>query len=112
MPKKKPTKRTTGKITEISHVEKAIERKLDKMLIEVDHVGLNEYMSYLKSPSRIIWSNLLLGTARGFGIILGMTVVVTLVGLVVQYLSGVPLIGEFFQWIGEMLNKKVSTMGA
>ena len=58
--------------------------------------GVVDYMAYLKSPWRIFWSNLLAGVARGFGIILGMTVVLGGVVWFLSRFSGLPLIGDYF----------------
>jgi hypothetical protein len=63
--------------------------------------GLDDFVRYLHSPWRIIWSNLFAGIFRGLGFIIGATVVLALVVYVlVQVLGNIPVVGEFFQEVG------------
>jgi len=69
-------------------------RKVSKVLIST---GFVEFTVYLKSPWRIIWSNLLGGIFRGLGIIIGMTVVVALIIWIFSIFVNFPIIGEYFE---------------
>lgn len=70
----------------------------EKQIIKsLEGSGVVEYVRYLQSPWKIFWSNLLAGIARGFGIILGMTVVLGISLWVLAQMVNVPLIGEYFQ---------------
>lgn len=86
---------------------KAKEKELIERLTEVEHelanVGLKDYIHYLNSSQKILWTNLLAGIARGLGFVLGATVFVTLFTLFLSYLTGVPIVGEFFEWVKESL---------
>lgn len=67
--------------------------------------ALDDYIRYLKSPWRIFWSNLLAGIARGFGFILGVTVVLGVAVWVIAQMVDVPLIGEYFAQVETSINE-------
>ncbi len=69
----------------------------EKVIKTLQESGITDFVKYLRSPWRIFWSNLLAGISRGFGIILGMTVVLALAIWIISRLVDVPLIGEYFQ---------------
>ena len=79
--------------------------KKNKPLERIGQSDIHEYMYYLRSPKKILWNNFLVGIARGFGLIIGMTVVVAVFLFVVQYLGGLPVIGNIFRWLGEEILK-------
>ena len=69
----------------------------DKELIKVFEAGgVVEYLEYLQSGKRIMWLNFKAGIAKGFGITIGMTVVVGIFIWVLTMLVDLPLIGEYF----------------
>ena len=69
----------------------------EKIIKTLQESGITDFVQYLRSPWRIFWSNLLAGISRGFGIILGMTVILALVVWIISRLVNVPLIGEYFK---------------
>lgn len=70
------------------------------------HVGLPEFVDYLSSPMRIIWTNLLAGIFRGLGFVLGATVVLAVVTFVlVRVLGGLPWVGDFFRNAGLVIEQ-------
>jgi len=76
----------------------------EKLAHNMGHAGLDEFVSYLRSPWRIIWTNLLAGIFRGLGFLLGATVVLAiLVFVLVQVLGNLPWVGEFFQQAGSFV---------
>lgn len=78
--------------------EKLNERRVAE---KVSEAGLDDFVRYLHSPWRIIWSNLLAGIFRGLGFIIGATVVLAIsVYVLVQILGNIPVVGEFFQEVG------------
>ena len=79
------------------------EEELKKVEEVMDGLGLAEYMDYMSSPKRVIWTNLLAGIMRGLGFVLGMTVVVALITFIVSYMVAIPVIGEWFLWLKEIL---------
>ncbi len=82
------------------------EKDIEKKIIETFEVsGIDEYIQYLQSPWRILWSNLLAGIAKGIGFILGVTVVLGVVVWFVAKMVDVPLIGEYFAQIEKSINE-------
>jgi len=70
----------------------------DKELIKVfEAAGVVEYLEYLQSGKRIMWINFKAGIARGFGITVGMTVVVGVFIWVLTMLVDLPVLGEYFE---------------
>ena len=59
--------------------------------------GFVDYVQYMKSPWRIVWTNFLGGIFRGLGIIVGMTIVVSLLLWMIAQMVDFPLIGQFFK---------------
>lgn len=66
-----------------------------------------DFVRYLKSPWRIMWSNFLAGIFRGLGILVGLTMIVGLVIWLIKELVDFPLIGKYidiiFNWIQNFL---------
>ena len=70
----------------------------DKELVKVfEAAGVVDYLEYLQSGKRIMWVNFKAGIAKGFGITIGMTVVVGILIWILTMLVDLPLIGEYFQ---------------
>jgi hypothetical protein len=70
----------------------------DKELIKVfEAAGVVDYLEYLQSGKRIMWVNFKAGIAKGFGVTIGMTVVVAIFIWILTMLMDLPLIGEYFQ---------------
>ena len=99
-------KRKTGKKViknGILNEEERLIHKLEHIEFKLANLGLREYIDYLYSPKHIIWNNLMAGIFKGFGIVLGATVVVALVTLIMSFLTGVPIIGEFVRWLQDSI---------
>jgi len=85
-------------------IEKTIDKKLEKQIIaDFDNSGVVDYLEYLQSPWRVMWSNLLAGIMRGIGFILGVTVVLGGVVWFVSQLVDIPLVGEYFVQVEESI---------
>jgi len=69
----------------------------DKEIVKVfEAAGVVDYLEYLQSGKRIMWVNFKAGIAKGFGITVGMTVVVAVFIWVLTMLVDLPVIGEHF----------------
>ena len=66
---------------------------------------IEEFVRYLRSPWRIIWTNLLAGIFRGLGIIIGMTVVFAFLIWLLSGLVDFPVIGQYFTDLKEILEE-------
>lgn len=70
------------------------EKELATVLNAADVV---EFIEYLQSGKRIMWLNFKAGIAKGFGITLGMTVVLGVFIWFLTMLVDLPLVGEYFK---------------
>ncbi len=78
----------------------------DKELVKVfEAAGVVDYLEYLQSGKRIMWVNFKAGIAKGFGITIGMTVVVGIFIWILTMLVDLPLIGEYFQETKEYVDE-------
>lgn len=69
----------------------------DKELVKIFEAGgVVEYLEYLQSGKRLLWLNFKAGVAKGFGVTIGMTVVVALFIWILTMLVDLPLIGAYF----------------
>lgn len=67
---------------------------------------LEEFRDYLRRPWHIIGVNFLAGTARGLGFWLGAAAVITVsVFVTKQYLSHMPIMGQFFEAVGQWIEQ-------
>ena len=70
----------------------------DKELIKVfEAAGVVDYLEYLQSGKRIMWINFRAGIAKGFGITIGMSVVLGIFIWVLTMLVDLPVVGEYFE---------------
>jgi hypothetical protein len=78
----------------------------DKELVKIfEAAGVVDYLEYLQSGKRIMWVNFKAGIARGFGITVGMTLVVGVFIWVLTMLVSLPLVGEYFQEAKQKVNE-------
>jgi hypothetical protein len=70
----------------------------DKELVKIfEAAGVVDYLEYLQSGKRIMWVNFKAGVAKGFGITIGMSVVLALFVWILTMLVDLPVIGEYFE---------------
>ena len=78
----------------------------DKELVKIfEAAGVVDYLEYLQSGKRIMWVNFKAGIARGFGITVGMTLVVGVFVWILTMLVDLPLIGEYFEDTKQYVNE-------
>ena len=78
----------------------------DKELVKIfEAAGVVDYLEYLQSGKRIMWVNFKAGIARGFGITIGMTLVVGVFIWILTMLVDLPLVGEYFQDAKQYVNE-------
>lgn len=80
-----------------------LNNKIDEMALNMEKLGIAEYVSMIENPRRLFWVNFWQGVARGFGMAIGFTI---LAGLVIYILQKIvvlntPVIGSF---IAEIVN--------
>lgn len=70
----------------------------DKELVKIfEAAGVVDYLQYLQSSKRILWTNFKAGIAKGFGITIGMTLVLGIFIWVLTQLVSLPVVGEYFE---------------
>ncbi|MCB1754986.1 MAG: hypothetical protein KDJ38_05665 [Gammaproteobacteria bacterium] len=57
--------------------------------------GLDDFIAYVRSPWRIIWTNLLAGIFRGLGVAIGATAVLALLIWMLALVREIPLVGQY-----------------
>ncbi|MDO6461572.1 DUF5665 domain-containing protein [Granulosicoccaceae sp. 1_MG-2023] len=65
--------------------------------------GLDDFMAYVQSPWRIIWSNLLVGIFRGLGVAIGATAVLALLVWLLSLAGSFPLIGQYARELNDQI---------
>lgn len=70
----------------------------------VEATIVKDYIEFLHSTRRQIWSAFVRGVFMGLGSVIGATVVVALLLAVLQLLGGTPLIGQYLKPIGDALS--------
>lgn len=80
-----------------SHYLKELNRKLDELSLDMEKLGISEYLEMLRNPRRLFFINFWAGLSRGFGMAIGFTVLAAIVIYFLQKLIilNVPLIGDF-----------------
>jgi hypothetical protein len=69
----------------------------DKELVKVfEAAGVVDYLEYLQSGKRIMWVNFKAGIAKGFGITVGMSLIVAVFIWILTMLVDLPIVGEYF----------------
>lgn len=69
----------------------------------LERVRFYEYVDQAQHPWRTIWKALVAGIARGFGFIIGATILIWVLAYLFSKLGGLPTVGKFFESIGNIL---------
>ena len=86
----------------------SLETSPDKELVKIfEAAGVVDYLQYLQSSRLIMWTNFKAGIAKGFGITIGMTVVIGLLVWILAKLVYLPVVGEYFQAAENYVNEYV-----
>ena len=78
------------------------EKELVKSL---EAAGVVEFLEYLNSGKRVMWVNFKAGIAKGFGITIGMSVVLGAFIWVLTLLVDLPVVGEYFEDAMQTVNE-------
>jgi len=75
----------------------------------------SEYVELFKKPRKFIWMNLFLGIVRGVGMFIGMAVLgailVAIGTMIMKKGEALPIIGEFFAKINQVMDQVLKTSG-
>lgn len=75
----------------------AVDKRLEHIASEMERTHIAEYVDLLNRPVKLIWRNLLAGTARGVGIAVGFTFFAATILYVLRILGALnlPIIGDY-----------------
>lgn len=90
-----------------------INKKLDKISLNMEKFKLVDYVYYLENPRKMLWANFLGGLSRGFGIAIGFTVLGAIMIYILQIIVRwkLPLIGEFITDIVNIVQDNMRRAG-
>ena len=88
--KKMPTK----KAAVIKKMPKEQQEEVEWLIDAIGAVWLEEFIEYIRSPWKMLWPNFIAWVARGFGALVGATIVIGLVGWSLAILIDLPLVGR------------------
>ncbi|MDR0266522.1 DUF5665 domain-containing protein [Paenibacillus sp.] len=76
---------------------------------QMEKARIHEYTQLLRKPLRLIWLNLLAGTARGVGIAIGFTFFAATIIYVLQLLGALnlPIIGDYIADIVRIVQRQM-----
>lgn len=85
---------------EIAQMNKVIEKlhqQVDALASSLDKARIAEYTEFMTKPWRLIWMNILAGTAKGVGLAIGFSVFAAGLLSILQWLNllNLPIIGDF-----------------
>jgi Domain of unknown function (DUF5665) len=87
-------KMRTKKEKTIQSMSEAEILKIEWLIDAIESTGLDEFMEYIRSPWKMLWPNFVAGVARGFGALVGVTIVIGIIGWTFSLLIDLPLIGS------------------
>ncbi len=90
MIKKMPNKKSAI----IKKMPKNEQEEVEWLIDAIHAIGLEEFIDYIRSPWKMLWPNFIAGIARGFGALVGATIVIGLVGWSLTMIIDLPLIGQ------------------
>ena len=98
-----------GKEALIAKMIERLEKKLDDMALIMEKMKIAEYVSCLEHPRKFIWTNFLGGVAKGFGTIIGLTVVAAVLVYFLQFLLelNLPLISAYIADFIRLIQKEL-----
>ncbi len=82
---------------EVVDVLQRINGRVEDLSDRVEEIGIEDYFDLLKSPRRLLFTNFVLGLARGLGFAVGATILGAIFLMVLFRLAdlNLPVIGEF-----------------
>lgn len=97
---------------EIKELEERIDEMhglLQKLAISLEKSRIADYTQLLNRPKRLIWLNILSGTARGVGIAIGFTFFAATIIYLLQMLGALnlPIVGDYIADIVRIVQRQL-----
>lgn len=72
-----------------------IEKKLEKISIELEKAKMADYVDLMNNPKKLLYTNFIGGLARGLGTAIGLTILAAILFYMLKQTVNVPLVGEY-----------------
>lgn len=96
--KQKPAKENTVQPQQLDESQlQRLEQVTEELTRVMEKTRIAEYVQYLEHPFRLLWTNFLIGVARGLGSTIGLAVVLGVLFFFIQklVLLNLPVISDF-----------------
>jgi hypothetical protein len=92
---------------------KELTRRVGELSSNMERLRLAEYVEMLENPRRLLFTNFLLGLARGFGTAIGFTILAALVLYILKkiVILNMPVIGDFIADLVEIVQTQINVGG-
>lgn len=85
-----------------------LNKNIEKLAAHFEKANIKEYLSYAGNPWKVLATNLLAGMMRGFGLAIGMTLILAVIMIVItkilSHLITLPFVGQQIAQLVEMVN--------
>lgn len=88
-------------------------KKIDELIVNMERLGIEEYVDMINNPRRYFFTNFLVGVVRGLGMAIGFTILAALVIYILNKIVvlNMPIIGDFIADIVEIVQKQLYVRG-
>ena len=81
----------------------------EKLGKTMEQLMVKDYIYFIGSTKRQIWGSFVRGVFAGFGGVIGASLVVALFIFILQFLGGVPVVGQFFHNLSQNIHTTSNT---
>ena len=99
--KAKETAQKVDSVDEMASATQALQKAAQDLTSTMEKMRIAEYVQYLEHPKKLLWTNFLIGLARGLGSTIGLTIVLAILFFVLQkiVMLNLPFISEWMSTI-------------
>ena len=83
--------------------------KLDKINENLERNRIQEYLALIDNKKRLFFVNFLMGLAKGFGTVIGFTILAGIVLYLLQRMISLPIIGDFIAEIVKIVQQNLTS---
>ena len=87
---------------EMASAAQTLQKAAQDLTSTMEKMRIAEYVQYLERPGKLLWTNFLIGLARGLGSTIGLTIVLAILFVVLQKIItlNLPFISE---WLSALI---------
>ncbi|ADI01612.1 MAG TPA: hypothetical protein GXX39_06560 [Syntrophothermus lipocalidus] len=88
-------------------------KRIEELSVNMERMRLAEYVDVLQNPKRLLYINFLIGVARGFGGVVGATVLVAIILYFLQkaLILNLPVIGDLIAQLVRIVQVQLNAPG-